>query len=215
MEINSQAGVARDATGVTVIRPDAEIDLGLDDELEVGLDMSLATTGDASFSPSHLTNTSDHLWLHLKTTVQAARDGRAVPAIALQIGPRIPILAGYAGPGIEGLVIVDGTTNGWQLAANFGAFVDPRATTATLPPVGVNLGLDVEHATPWRSVSITGEVAGTVDAFDHNHQASGTVGATFTSAYVTYAAQYVCRYDAARAFGQGVLLGASARFALW
>jgi hypothetical protein len=147
IELDLQLGFARADGPWRAVLPDAELNLGLSDRVEIDVDFALGVEGPerGSFRFDHLV--SDNVWLATKIGLWDQRDDLHDTAWALgvQLGPKLPLATGAHGIGYEALFLVGRTIRTTHLALNAGALIDPGVEVSRKRPIGVELGLDLDQ----------------------------------------------------------------------
>ncbi|MFO0761747.1 MAG: hypothetical protein U0359_35215 [Byssovorax sp.] len=147
LEADLQMGFAQSSGPARLVLPDAEINIGVSERVEIDLDFALGLEGapDRRFSLDHLSR--DNLWLASKIGLWDSVDDVAHTAWALgiQLGPKLPAAAGARGIGSEAHLLVGRTIRATHLVLNTGAVIDPGAEVSRKRPIGVELGLDLDQ----------------------------------------------------------------------
>lgn len=212
LEVNVQTGASVVPGRTTLYYPDLEAELGIAERVELGLDATLASGSNEELFGTTRTNATDHLWPHLKVLVADAPASAAWPSVSLQLGPRVPIVGGYRGVGVEALLIADRAFGGLEVALNAGAFRDPRER-GEIAVAGANAGIDVEwKAGAWSAV---GEVGGTKYTSEPSHELNATLGFLHRFAHVSLGTQAAVLCASGSGCGPAAFLSASSKFGLW
>ena len=136
VELNLRSAWLATRTGQSVVLPDVELDVGVDRQLELGIDAQAGwATGSDGWAPL------DQIWLSVKhLLVDHHGKGRSW-ALGLQHGPRVGVLGGSRLLGYQALAMgaIDTRTTHWVVSV--GGFVDPQDSTLRRP-VGAVVGLD-------------------------------------------------------------------------
>ena len=163
VELDLQVGVAHSDGPWRAVLPDAEINLGLTNRVEIDLDFAFGIEGrpGRAFTFDHLV--TDNIWLATKLGLWDSRDEAAGTAWAfgLQLGPKLPVGTGTYGVGYEALLLFGHTIRTTHLSLNVGGLVDPGAEVSRKRPIGVEMGLDLDQDLGRDSAfSILAEVGG-------------------------------------------------------
>ena len=163
VELDLQMGIAHSDGPWRAVLPDAELNVGLSNRVEIDVDFAFGIEGrpHRAFTFDHLV--TDNVWLATKLGIWDSRDEAAGTAWAfgLQIGPKLPVGTGAYGLGYEALLLFGRTLRTTHLALNVGALVDPGAEVARKRPIGVEMGLDLDQDLGRDSAfSILAEVGG-------------------------------------------------------
>lgn len=162
-ELDLQIGMAHADGPWRAVVPDAELNLGLTNRVEIDVDFAFGIEGRAgrAFTFDHLV--TDNLWLATKLGLWDTRDEAAGTAWAfgVQLGPKLPVGTGTRGIGYEALLLFGRTVRTTHLALNVGGLVDPGAEVSRRRPIGVEVGLDLDQDLGRDSAfSILAEVGG-------------------------------------------------------
>ena len=179
LEADLQLGMIRGRGPWRVVIPDFEVDFGIHRNLEFDLDGAYAIEGPSRgpFAFDHAA--PDSLWLSAKLGLLDWRNEQATIgwATGAQAGPKLPVAHGSHGVGAEALWLVGFTMKRTRLVLNSGAFYDPNPDPQTPRPVGLELGLDVEHELGSSGrFSLKGEVTGVYFLSPDPHQLASTFG---------------------------------------
>jgi hypothetical protein len=147
LEVDLQLGFARSDGPWRAVLPDAEINLGLTEQVEIDVDFGLGVEGpqQGAFSFDHLV--SDNVWVAAKIGLWDERDDLKDTAWAfgVQLGPKLPLATGAHGIGYEALFLLGRSVRTTHLALNAGALVDPGAEVSRKRPIGLEIGLDLDQ----------------------------------------------------------------------
>jgi hypothetical protein len=179
LEADVQLGMIRGRGPWRVVIPDFEVDFGILSNLELDLDGAYAIEGPSRgpFAFDHAA--PDSLWLSAKLGLLDWRDEEAdiTWATGVQAGPKLPVARKAHGVGIETLWLVGFTAGRTALVLNTGAFYDPSPDRRTPRPVGLEVGVDVEHGIGANGrFSLKGEVAAVYFLSPDPHQLASTFG---------------------------------------
>ena len=147
LEVDLQLGMARSDGPWRAVLPDAEINLGLTERVEIDIDFAVGIEGrpGRAFTFDHVV--TDNVWLATKLGLWDRRDDVAGTAWAfgVQLGPKLPLATGAYGVGYEALLLLGRTVRTTHLTLNVGALIDPGAEVARRRPIGVEYGLDLDQ----------------------------------------------------------------------
>jgi hypothetical protein len=147
LEVDLQLGMARSDGPWRAVLPDAEINLGLTNRVEIDIDFAFGFEGHPgrAFTFDHVV--TDNVWLATKLGLWDQRDdvARTAWAFGVQLGPKLPVATGAYGIGYEALLLFGRTIRTTHLVLNVGALVDPGAEVARRRPIGVEYGLDLDQ----------------------------------------------------------------------
>jgi hypothetical protein len=179
IEADFQLGMIRGRGPWRVVIPDFELDFGILRRLELDLDGAYAIEGPSRgpFAFDHAA--PDSLWVSAKFGLFDWRNEQAKTAWAtgVQAGPKLPVARGSHGVGFEGVWLVGFTVKRTHLVLNTGAFQDPNPDRQSGHPVGLELGLDLEHELDSSGrFSLKAEVAGVYFLSADPHQLASTFG---------------------------------------
>lgn len=163
LDVDLQFGVVRGPGPYRAVVPDAEIDLGVADDLEIDLDLAygVEASGVSVFSASH--GVADNAWLSSKVGLWSTRDPVAKTgwALGLQMGPKLPLANDAHGVGYEGLILLGRNIDRSHFVLNVGGLVDPGAAVLRKRPTAIEIGLDIDQDLDRDGVvSLLGEIAG-------------------------------------------------------
>jgi hypothetical protein len=138
IEADLQVGVVKGTNGNRIVVPDAEIDIGLTEQLELDLDGAFSIE-DHKVSP-------DNLWVSLKAGLLSFEDASRKRSFStgLQLGPKLPLARQAQGIGLEGLFLFGLALQDTHLIANIGGLLDP-SIGGTSRPCGYEGGLSLDH----------------------------------------------------------------------
>lgn len=132
-ELDLETGFFRSDDTWRLVAPDFELDLGLTNWLELGVDGAFSIEGAPGrpFSFDHVA--PDPLWPALKLGLLGAIDdeGRSY-AIGAQVGPKLATAAMH-GVGFEGLLLAGAHAGRSDALLNFGGFTDPAPDGGSRP----------------------------------------------------------------------------------
>jgi len=216
LDLDLQVGMVRDGEAWRVVAPDVEINLGLTDHLELGIDgtFSLASPSNTVLRPKD--PMLDNLWLSLKhALVFEQDDGGRSWALGLQHGPRLPMQDGMAGIGYQAVLLGGFGIHGSSVVFSLGAFVDPRPEAQRWPPWGVLSGVDVKVPLDAAArFSLTGGISGAW-YFRNPGELAATPGITWApSESLEMSISAVAGYLAGGA-AYGFLVGFAPKWRLW
>ena len=163
IELDLQVGMAHSAGPWRAVLPDAEINLGLTNRVEIDVDFAFGMEGRPNRPVTFDHLVTDNVWLATKLGLWDSRDKVAGTAWAfgLQLGPKLPVGTGTYGIGYEGLLLLGRTIRTTHLVLNVGGLVDPGAEVSRRRPIGVEMGLDLDQDLGRDSAfSILAEVGG-------------------------------------------------------
>jgi hypothetical protein len=147
-ELDVQLGLIRGRDLWRVPVPDFELDFGLLPNLEVDIDGAFALEEPTPGSFRFVNAAPDNLWFAGKLGIFDWGDVGVAPgegvawAVGLQAGPKVPIMPGSRGVGVEGVVIVAHVVRRSHYAANAGGFYDPGPAPGVGRPLALEAGLD-------------------------------------------------------------------------
>jgi hypothetical protein len=171
------AGLVRDGVSWRTIAPDFELDLGLTEHTELGLDGTFSWASESRQRLRPITPVHDNLWLSLKHALWSAsqEDQGTAQAFGIQHGVRLPFAPHSTGPGYQILALLGTSAPRRKLVFNLGVFTEPRTTQPNLRPwgllVGVDFEFDLDDAEAW-------QVTGSLAATGHGEDGSGEVTLT-------------------------------------
>ena len=183
MELDLQVGVVKGTDAHRIVLPDFELDLGLLDNVELGLDGTYSIAGQPDGTPRFLDHAApDNLWASLKVGLY---DGREDPdhawALGVQAGPKLPVGTDQHGVGVEGLALIGRVQGPAHLVLGLGGLVDPHATAAPRPwglEAGLDLELDLDDVNHW---ALLGEVAASWFGSPDPTQCNATLGLQYSA----------------------------------
>ncbi|MEP7124236.1 MAG: hypothetical protein ABJE95_25135 [Byssovorax sp.] len=147
LELDLQLGMARSNGPWRAVLPDAELNLGLSNRVEIDLDFGFGVEGKPGrpFTFDHLV--TDNVWLASKLGIWDSRDevARTAWAFGIQMGPKLPVGRGAYGIGYEALLLFGRTIRTTHVVVNAGALIDPGAEVARRRPIGVEYGIDLDQ----------------------------------------------------------------------
>lgn len=144
VHVDLQWGVVRGANANRWIAPDFGVDLGIAENVELGVDGVLAFEGTPNQPWAWDHAAGDNLWLSSKLGLFSVGDrARGAWSGGIQIGPKLATAPGAHGTGYEGIALLALTRGTTQLIANLGGFVDPGYAVGRGRPVGIEGGLDL------------------------------------------------------------------------
>jgi hypothetical protein len=217
VELDVQVGAARGDGAWRTFIPDFELDLGLTPEVELDIDGTNAVEGgaDGRFSFDHFA--PDNLWISSKIGLLDIRSDRTQTAwaIGMQLGPKLAIAPEAHGLGYEVLALLGRTVGPTHLALNVGGLVDPGERVSAGRPIGVESGLDVNHALARSPFSLLGEIGG-IHYFSSNpDQLSASLGFAWQSTEAVELSVVGLVGLLAQGDRGAVLFGISPKFAAW
>ncbi|MDB4946270.1 MAG: hypothetical protein JWP97_5804 [Labilithrix sp.] len=180
-EIDLQAGVMKGDHYARAFAPDFELSVGIASHAELEID---GTFGFEHFAtPQFLDNTLIALRIGLVDFHDKPGTENAWAA-GLQVGPRLPTLAGARGVGLEALGIVGRSQGKMHLFAQGGVLVDStqRDESGSLEPRpeaiegGLDLDLDLGETDTW---SLKAELAGALYVSADDPQLQATLGPAY------------------------------------
>lgn len=221
LEIDLQFGFVKSQDPWRFVVPDYEVDLGLTDWLELGIDGAYAVEGapGKSFSLDH--PAVDPLWVSLKAELLDIADSSAGRnyALGVQLGPKLPTFPGGRGVGAEGLLLGGMRFGRTTLSLNVGGLVDPSPAPGAARPVGIEGGIAWNHDLDAQDGTATWAVGGQLSSvvfFSHDPaQLQAGFGPTYSPARwldlsLTGIAGFLPGSDR-----YGVLVGVSPYVPLW
>ncbi len=140
-ELDLEVGAVKGTDSNRIVVPDAELDLGLTDQLELDVDGAFTLDSAAGYRVS-----PDNLWMALKAgllSFQNASRSRVL-SMGLQLGPKLPLARQAQGLGLEGLFLFGAYYPRTHFIVNMGGLVDP-AVGNTSRPCGYEGGLSFDH----------------------------------------------------------------------
>ncbi len=158
VRVDLQWGIVRGANASRWIVPDFGIDVGVAENVELGVDGVLAFEGTPNKPWAWNKAAGDNLWLSSKLGLFSRGDRQhAAWSGGIQIGPKLATAPGAHGTGYEGIALLALTRGTTQLIANLGGFVDPGRAVTRGRPVGIEGGLDlitgIGDGKTWRFVA--------------------------------------------------------------
>jgi hypothetical protein len=161
LDIDVQTGptYGANAWGHRWILSDVEVDFGILDNVELGLDAAFSSDLQADHSRTIF---SEALWPTVKLGLADFHAGDHAFAFGLQLGPRIPMFTG-AGVGYAALGLAGWSIGKVHLVLNGGFVTDPGTTITEGHPTGALMGLDtVINIDDDGHFMLTSELGGTV-----------------------------------------------------
>jgi len=179
-EIDLQLGPMRGPDAWRVVVPDFEIDLGVTENVELGLDGAYAVEGRRPGPTFFDHSAPENLWPSVKVELGDWKDREGGAwAFGVQAGPKLPLANGASGLGVEGLVLFGRKAGGWHAIVNGGALVDPRASGGGRPS-GVEGGLDLQIDLVPDRWAVLGELGGIYFVSADDHQLAATAGIQYS-----------------------------------
>jgi hypothetical protein len=218
LDVDVQVGMVRSRGPWRVVIPDFEVDLGLFDRVEFGLDGAYAIEG-PSGEPFRFDHAApDSLWPSLKLGVVDLQDAASGAAFAfgVQLGPKLPVAAGAHGLGVEGLALAVLSVGSSHLVLNAGALTDPAPDATSGRPVGV------EGAITWEQdldrsgrASLSSALSGVRFFSNDAQQLLATLGFTFAPTDSLELSLTALEGLVSGSDRFGLLLGVSPKLRLW
>lgn len=171
-------GLVRDGQAWRTVAPDFEMDLGLTQRLELGLDGTFAWASRSTQQVVPRLAVPDNVWLSLKHALWTSRQegDRTAQAIGLQHGVRLPMAPRSTGVGYQILALFGTSARARRLVLNLGAFVEPRTTLPDMRPWGLLAGLDVQVDLDDGAWQVQGNLAVTGHGEDQSGEATVSAG---------------------------------------
>lgn len=216
-ELDLQVGVVRGPDALRLTVPDFELDFGITEQIELGLDGAMDFEGPADGATRYDHVDVDNLWLSLKVGLLSFQNSSRtrVMSMGLQLGPKLPTANQARGVGAESLLLLGFASDRTFLSLNLGALLDPNANGSGRPR-GFEAGLDiVQSLDQGKRWSLTGEVATVRFSSADLNQLHTTLGVTYNP---TDAIAFSLVGLAGLARGSdryGVLVGVSPKLHLW
>ena len=173
-------GAVRGEDGGRYLLPDFDIDLGIAENVELGLDGAWSVEGRP---PAHVWRFDhrepDPLWINSKIELYDAKNAlrKTAFAIGVQLGPRAAIAREDHGTGFQGLVLVGGKYERAHSVLNLGGLVEPGTGVLTGRPTafiaGVDFGIDLDEKGTW---SIAADIGGVFYVSSDKSELSSTFG---------------------------------------
>lgn len=139
-----QVGMVRGAQAGRWLIPDFGIDVGVAEDVELGLDgvISLEGTPQRPWAADH--RAGDNLWLSSKLGLyESGTRTHRVWTAGIQVGPKLPVAPDAHGIGYEGIALLAYTRGQIHVIGNLGGFVDPGGAISSGRPAGIESGLDL------------------------------------------------------------------------
>lgn len=151
IELDAQAGLVRGPAAGRLVAPDFEVDIGVTRNLEIDVDGAYAVEASEPDTPRLDTWAPDSLWICGKLGLFDWADEGSAPealdawAVGTQVGPKLPVVPGSHGLGIEALVLLGHVMGKAHFALNVGGFTDPHPAASAGRPVGFEAGVDFDR----------------------------------------------------------------------
>lgn len=175
LDLDFQTGptYGANAWGKRWILTDLEVDFGIYDNVELGIDAAFSS--DLQQADGSRAIVSEALWPSVKLGFLDLHLGNNAIAAGAQIGPRIPMLSGF-GVGYAALGLFGWSNGPFHIVLNGGFVMDPRISIPEGHPVGALFGVDTVVDLDSRGLfSLTHEIGGSVLASGHG-EAHQTIG---------------------------------------
>jgi hypothetical protein len=187
IELDAQLGLVKGQAPWRLVVPDFEVDIGVTRNFEIDIDGAYSVEESKPDTFHFDSPAPDNVWVcgKLGLVDWAADDDTPDAAdawvLGTQVGPKLPVIAGSHGVGVEGLMLLGHVIGRSHFALNLGAFVDPHPTPAGARPVGLEAGLDFSHDVDARGLfQLTIELAGVHFTSPDPDQLLATAGVGFS-----------------------------------